>query len=368
MLSKKPKCRVVNLIPYALLLATAIPGFAQFQLSNEDATIKFGVQGQFWADWTQNPTTSSTGGQGYQQNFYLRRARLMTGGSVGENITFFFQTDDPKLGITPKNLSAGFVLQDAWMEYRVNNYLQISGGEMMIPTSRQSLQSTASYYSIDISSVSTVNNSALQQSALRDVGFQARGYFMNDHLQYRGGVFAGERDANGRDSLRNVLYVQYDFFSPEKEYAYTGTALGKRKILAVDVGGDKQGSYRAYSANIASDTPVRGGDEVGFNLQYLHFDGRQKFTSIPNQNNLLAEAAYYVRALKLQPFARFETQAFVAPVNNTKNIDRVGGGVNFYVHGQNLKWTAQILRAIPQNGSPLRPANEFTLQMQFFYF
>jgi hypothetical protein len=360
---------LLSVMTCGLMLALVpAPASAQLQIKNEDVTIKFGIQGQFWADWTQDATAASAGSQGYQQNFYLRRARLMMGGNIGDNITFFFQTDDPKLGITPKNLASGFVLQDAWMGYQVNKYLQISGGEMLIPFSRQGLQSTLSFYSVDISAVSTVNNTALQQSALRDMGFQGRGYFFNDKLQYRGGLFEGERDSNGRNSLRETLYMQYDFFDAEKEYAYAGTALGKRKILAIDAGADKQSSYRAYSANIANDTPVFGGDEVGFNLQYLHFDGREKFTAVPDQNNFLAEAAYLVHKTKLQPFARWETQRFVAAVNNTKDINRVGGGVNYYIRGQNLKWTFQCLRALPQNGSTIRPSNEFTVQMQAFYF
>ena len=353
----------------ALFLALAsAPASAQLQIKNEDVTIKFGFVGQFWADWTQDATAASAGSQGYQQNFFLRRARIMMGGNVGDKISFFFQTDDPKLGITPKNLATGFILQDAWMEYKVSNQLQIAGGEMLVPFSRQALQSPVSYYSVDISSVSTVNNAALQQSGLRDMGFQAKGYFLKDRLQYRGGMFSGARDSNARNPLRQALYVQYDFFSPEKEYAYAGTALGKRKILAVDAGGDKQGSYRAYSANVASDTPVRGGDEAGFNLQYLHFDGRDKFLTVPAQNNFLAEAAYYVHQAKCQPFGRWETQRFVAAVNGTKDINRVGGGVNYYLRGQNLKWTFQYLRALPQNGSPIRPGNEFTVQLQAFYF
>jgi hypothetical protein len=351
-----------------MLALVPAPASAQLQIKSEDVTIKFGVQGQFWADWNQDATAPSAGSQGYQQNFFLRRARHMVGGNIGENLSFFFQTDDPKLGITPKNLATGFILQDAFMEYKVNPHLQIAGGEMLIPFSRQGLQSTLSFYSADISAVSTVNNAALQQSALRDMGFQARGYFLKDRLQYRGGIFAGERDSNGRNSLRQAMYLQYDFFALEKEYAYAGTALGKRKILAVDAGGDKQSSYRAFSANVASDTPVRGGDEVGLNVQYLHFDGRQKFTAVPDQNNLMAEAAYYVHKAKFQPFARWETQRFVADVNHTKNINRMGGGVNYYIRGQNLKWTFQCLRALPQNGSPIRPSNEFTVQMQAFYF
>jgi hypothetical protein len=185
-----------------LLALVPAPASAQLEIKNEDVTIKFGVQAQFWADWLQDATAPSAGPQGYQQNFYLRRARLMVGGPIGKNITFFFQTDDPKLGITPKNLATGFILQDAFVEYRFADFLQIAGGEMLVPNSRQGLQSTLSYYSADISAVSTVANASLQQSALRDMGFQARGYFFDDRLQYRGGIFEGERDPDGRDTLR----------------------------------------------------------------------------------------------------------------------------------------------------------------------
>jgi hypothetical protein len=206
------------------------------------------------------------------------------------------------------------------------------------------------------------------ESALRDVGFQARGYFFDDRFQYRGGIFDGVRTPDGRNSPREALYLQYDFFDREKEYAYAGTALGKRKILALDIGGDKQSAYRSTSLNVANDTPVFGGDEVGFNFSVMHFDGRNFLTAIPDQTNYLVEAAYLFHKIKTQPFARFETQDFTAAVNGTKDINRYGTGLNYYIHGQNLKWTAQYTRALPQNGSTIRPSNEFTMQLQVFYY
>ena len=85
-------------------------------------------------------------------------------------------------------------------------------------------------------------------------------------------------------------------------------------------------------------------------------------------NNYVFEGAYYLHQPKLQPFAKFETQRFVAAVNGTKDINRYGFGANYYIRGQNLKWTIQYLRALPQNGSTIRPSNEFTMQLQVFYF
>jgi hypothetical protein len=342
----------------------ASPASAQFAIRNGDASIKVGMLGQFWGDWTQD---STAGPQGYQQNLYLRRVRFIMGGDVGDDISFFFETDDPKLGITPKSLGSGFIVQDAFVEWKADQRFIVSGGLMLVPFSRQTLQSPSSYYTLDVSPITTVANTATQSSVLRDAGFQAKGYFLKDKLQYRMGLFDGERDSNGHNSLRTTGYLQYDFFSPEKVYVFTGTALGKQKILAVDGGIDRQGSYRAYSANLAAALPVRGGDEIGGQFQYIYYNGEQKFLTIPEQNDYLLEAAYYSHRAKVQPFAKYESQNFATDQNRAKDIDRYGAGANYYIRGQNLKWTAQYLKALPRN-SPLKPSNEFSVQLQFFYY
>ena len=169
-----------------MLAAVSVPASAQIVVKNEDVTFKFGVQGQLWADWTQD----SSGTQGYQQNFYLRRARLIIGGDIGKDIDFFIETDDPKLGITPKNLAGGFILQDALLEWKPKKEFMIGGGLIFVPFSRNALQSTLSYITLDISPMSVVNNAATQSSALRDMGFQARGFFAQDRLQYRVGALS----------------------------------------------------------------------------------------------------------------------------------------------------------------------------------
>ncbi len=348
----------------ALVLAV-FPASAQIVLSNnEGVTFKFGVQGQLWADWTQD----SSGAQGYQQNLYLRRARIIMGGDIGGDVSFFFETDDPKLGINPKNLASGFVIQDALMEWKATKQFQVDGGLFIVPFSRNGLQSTMSYYTLDVSPIATVTNTSTQSAALRDLGFQFKGFFLDDRLQYRLGAFDGQRDATGHNSLRTAGYVQYDFFGREKGYLFTGTALGTQKILAVDAGFDKQGSYRGLSANVAADIPVNRGDEIGGQFQFIHYDGRTKFTAVPDQNDYLLEAAYYSHKTKIQPFLKYETQNFVAAANASKDVNRAGFGANYYIHGQNLKWTCQYLRAMPQNGSTTKAANEFTIQLQLMYF
>jgi hypothetical protein len=298
----------------------------------------------------------------------MRRLRLIMGGDIGKDISFFFETDDPKLGITPKNLAGGFIIQDALMEWKPTNVFQVDGGLFIVPFTRFGLQAAPAFIAVDASPLATVSNSATQSSGLRDTGFQFKGFFANDRLQYRIGAFDGERDANGHNSPRTAGYLQYDFFDREKTYLFNGTFLGKQKILAVDAGFDRQGAYRGYSANVAAAIPVNQGDEVASQFQYVHYDGQTKFPSIPDQNDYLLEAAYYVHRAKIQPFLKYETQDFVAAANASKDINRFGFGANYYIRGQNLKWTCEYLRAMPQNTTATKPANEFTVQLQLMYF
>jgi hypothetical protein len=347
-----------------LLVATAVAAYGQVTIGNEDAQIRIGFAGQFWGIWTQD---STAGQQGYQQNLYLRRIRLMVGGDIGKDVTFFFQTDAPRLGATPKALGSGLMIQDAFVEWKAGRALMLDAGLMLVPISRNALQSPMSYYTLDISPISTVPNWATQSNCLRDAGFAGKGYFFKDKLQYRAGVFAGQREANARNPLRTAGYLQYDFLEPENQYVFVGTALGKRRILAVSSGFDRQGSYHGLSAGVAADIPVLHGDEIGGQFQAVHYDGGTRFPTIPRQDGYLLETAYYVHKLKTQPFAKFEAQTFSKSQDAGKDLKRIGCGVNYYVHGHNLKWTFQYQRVLPQNPS-LRNSNELAMQLQVFYF
>jgi hypothetical protein len=108
--------------------------------------------------------------------------------------------------------------------------MALDGGEMIVPFSRNGLHSTLSYLTLDISPISTVSNAGTQNTALRDIGFEAKGFFDHDHLLYRVSELGGQRDANGHNSMRTVGYLQYDFFNPEKGYRFPGAMLGKQRF------------------------------------------------------------------------------------------------------------------------------------------
>lgn len=355
------------------LLCHATLAHAQVVIKvNDNVSFRIGGQLQYWADESQDAATKA-----YVQNLYVRRMRFLLTGSVAPNVTFFYQTDNPNLGKTPKALGSGFLTQDAWAEWKFRDEFALSAGLFLVPTSREELTSTTSFQTLDISPTATVFAGPTQTSATRDTGVQAKGYLIDGgRLEYRAALFQGVRDAAvapkpaSRNSFLHAFYVQYDFWEKERGYVYAGTNRGTRKILALSGGYTGQKDYKSGSVNLHTNIPVGTGtakNEIAALVQAMHYDGGTFIPGIPKQNDYLGEFDYYMAPIKTQPYVKFEDQKFSAASNPSKDVTRFGAGVNYYVSGQNLKLTGQYLRVKPKNGA-IRATNQFTVQMQVWYY
>lgn len=372
----------------AALTALSLPSLsaAQVIVKVSDTTFfRLGTQMQFWADETQD-----TGTGGYVQDFFFRRVRLIVAGQIGPDVTFFFETDNPRLGnaaTATKNLATGFIVQDAFGEWRIaGDRLAMDAGLMFLPQSRNILTSSGAILSFDTSNFSLQSNALTQSSGGRDLGFQLKGYLAGDRLEYRAGVFSGQRQAataagtGSRNSPRFAARLQYDVFDPEKGYTYPGTNLGSKRILAIGVWGDTEGDYRGGGADVTLDFPVLGRNAVTASAQYYFYDGGRQFTQLsggvetpllPKQHAFFADAGFYFARLKLQPFLRYERLDFSDAAFTSREQQRGGGGLNWYVAGQNLKVSAFYERIVPRvapAGAARKNTNHFALQLQALYF
>jgi len=347
-----------------LLLFQASLATAQVIIKvNDNVFFRVGIQLQAWADEAQDPAT-----KGYVQNLYIRRGRFLVTGQVAPNVTFFFQTDNPNVGKVPKALGSGFLLQDFWAQWRLNDAFMLSGGEFLVPLSRLELTSTSSFLTLDISPTTTVFAGPTQTNATRDTGLQAKGYLADGRFEYRAAIFQGLRVGTpaGRNAFRRSAYGQYNFFEKETGYVYAGTNLGKKKIVNVSAGYDGQNRYKSYNGNIFATIPVNKGDEVAATFERSYYDGGTFIAAIPKQHDDVLEAGYYVSKAKVQPFVKWEDQKFKVTFNPTRDVTRYGAGLNYYVYGQNLKFTGQYLHVKPKNGA-INSTNQFTVQMQMWY-
>ena len=363
-----------------LFFAAALPAFGQVQVKvNDSVFFRLGLAAQAWADWTQDPIS-----EGYSQNQFLRRVRFIAAGQVAPDVTFFFQTDDQRLGnataTAAKNLTTGFVVQDAFGEWRVaGDRLMLDAGVAYVPQSRNVLTGSMAGMSLDGGNFVQQQTTPTQSNGGRDLGFQLKGYLAGDHFEYRAGVFTGQRLPGSRNSPRFAGRAQYDFFDAEKGYTYVGTNRGARKILAVGAWGDAQGDYHAYGADAMLDLPV-GKDAATVETDWIKYDGGKQFTQVvggvvtpllPSEDGLFAHAGYYFNAFKVQPFIRFERLHFQDDVFRSRDQRRYAVGWNWYVYSQTFKVTGFYERIVPHtavNPTALKETNHFVVQLQFYYF
>ena len=352
------------------LLAPAVAEAQAVIKVNDTVNVKFGIQMQAWADFTQDTATD-----GYIDNLYLRRVRFLAAGQVAPDVTFFYCLDNPNLGKAPKSLATGFMTQDALITWKIADAFRLEGGLFIVPLSRNGLTSTIAYLTLDVSPASTVFAAPTGTNGLRDTGFQARGYLLDrKQLEYRVAVTQGLRttavtgvDGGSRNSFRTTAFVNYNFFETENGYVLGGTNLGKKKVLALSGGVDTQATYSAYSANLFTTLPTGKGGEFAGQVQWTHFDGGAWVPTILRQNYYLGELAFLIPGTKVQPFAKYEAQKFGDDYTVSKDLKRWGLGFNYNVAGQNLKVTGQYQRVVP-DASTLPASNQFTVQLQLFYF
>jgi len=345
----------------AVLLMKAAPVRAQIVIrAGDDVNFRLGVLGQFQADTIDTPGTDSN-----TSNLFARRLRLMFGGQVAKNVTFFVETDAPNLGKTlpgGKNIQPSMIVQDAYAELKVADAFALDAGLMFVPFSRNSIQSAATLLPVDYSAYTFSQSAPTQSSTGRDTGFQAKGYFLGNHLEYRIGAFQGVRDVRSSNSFRYVGRAQYNLFDTETGFFYTGTYLGKKKILAVGAAFDKQSDFHAYDADVFLDYPLGPGAVTG-QFDYNRFDGGVTLTTLRKQNDLLVEIGYLVSALKLTPVLQFARRDLVS--QSVGDETRISIGANYWWAGHNANIKAAYTRIAPAG---LGKQHEFTVQLQLFYF
>ncbi|MDQ6891248.1 MAG: OprO/OprP family phosphate-selective porin [Acidobacteriota bacterium] len=394
----------------ALILAPAVSRAQVVVKVSDTVNFRLGFQLQGWAEWLQDQTS-----KGYQQNFKIRRVRLILAGQVAKNVTFFFQTDNPNMGATvgtaTKALNSGFLVQDAFGEWHPfsNDMFILDFGKMLVPFTRNSLQSTSSHLALDGGIWTFLQSAPLQSDAGRDLGLQFKSYLVGDHLEIRAGVFDGLRlpaiatAAGSRNPYRFVGRIVYNVFDTEKGYVPVGTNLGKKRILAFGAGYDHQGGidfpstattaegkgYNAYGGDIMLDWPVGAGDmkngmsAITAHADYIHYDGGCGITpagaratncllpTLFKQQELFTDLGFYFKPLEIQPFIRFETENFKEAIDHGRNIRRYMGGFNYYVAQQNMKITAAFERIVPASApatAQTKNTNHVVVQLQFYYF
>lgn len=307
---------------------------AQWKIENEDgSSLKFGFLVQARGELIDSDAATA-------QNLFFRRLRLLAGGSLNERLSFFFETDSPNLG---KGTSAGgkeasdIYIQDFVLMYKWSDDQFIDAGMLLPALSHNSNQSAASLLATDYGPYSFLASGPTTSRVGRDYGVRARGYVLNDRLEYRLGIYQGARGTDGSNALRLAGRAVYNVFEPEKGLFYAGTYLGSKRVLSLGASIDRQEEYQTTAVDLFWDQPLPGGDGVTLQTDWIQYDGDTFLPQLPDQDTLMVEAGYYFSDSRLLPFVQYSTRDFDAGTAADQDRLQVGLGWMFDGHRTNLK-------------------------------
>ena len=334
---------------------------------------------------------------GWSKDFSLYRARVLVAGRLSKNGSFFIETDLPtpigKGFGTTKNVKVAPIIADAQYEHRFGKHSVIAGLQL-VSHSRNGLQAAVSLMANDYGFFQYPYNifaeNALQGNFGRDLGVNSRGFFLDDKLEYRFGIFTGRNTGefvNDDPALRYVGRVAYNLFDVEQDYYYAGTKLGRGKTLAFGAGFDAQGTYQNFGADVFLDMPAGKAGSVTANAAFSYItggtdtEGTSFATLIPRQTTQFLEVGYYFTKSKLQPWIRYENKNVnadglvqtggleVDDYNDFNSVTVLGGGLNYWFAGYNTNirlsyttWKQEDLLGESQT------QGQIWLQTQFFVF
>jgi len=354
----------------AVALLVAVPAVAQFgpfQMATADGkqSFKLGILGQIQA---QSLDTASTKDQ--TNDIFLRRARILGALKLSDKLSVFFETDSPNIGKSNPDGSkttTNMYLQDFAVTYAQSNAFNVDAGLLLTDDSYNHMQSAATLMAIDYGPFTFVESGPLTANVGRDHGVRVRGYLADDHIEYRGGVYAGLRGVDGTNDFRYVGRLAFWAWGVEKGLFYRGTSLGKAKSLGLGVSYDSQKQYSNFSADLFWDQPVAGGDGITLQVDYSQVDGasgsRIFISSLPKQNNILAELGYYLHGAKIQPYLQYAKEDF--DLASKADQTRTQIGIGWYPMGYNSNFKFAYTK-VESKGAKDR--NQFQIQYQVFVF
>jgi len=309
----------------------------------EDSWMNVAFLGQAHYSFPDNET--------YDQDFYMRRARIILMGQITDGIKYFAETDNDKAG--KKGTSVSTDIQDAFVDIRLlkgdESELWVEAGLILLPFSFESISSAASLLGLDYNaeSVKLVNT-----FVWRDNGAMLHGN-IGKKIDVRVGAFDGYDTAGSSKSdnaqMRYTGHVGLNLIGD----AQTGWFVSQNQI------GNK-GSYLSIGAGFDQQdkaTAVMTTDIAGIETETSQQDSSawvadfQSGISLSEKMVLTVNGAYYDwdSAVYAGNTAFVETGLLVDNVQLTYKLsvaDPDGGsstedhtvGLHYFQKGQNLRY------------------------------
>jgi len=196
----------------------------------DDGWLKLLFLGQFHYEFLD--------GAADEDDFFLRRGRIIAIGQITDGVKFFMETDNDKLG--KNGVSASTDIQDMFLDVRLGDSSHwVKAGLILLPFSFETCSSAASLLGNDYNAeVVKLTNTFVW----RDYGVELHGAF-GEKVAYRVGLFDGYEAAtkNPGADYRATGHLDISLLGAVSPgWFYGQNPLGSKQYLNIGVGFDSQ--------------------------------------------------------------------------------------------------------------------------------
>ncbi|MGD9877030.1 selenite/tellurite reduction operon porin ExtI [Desulfococcus sp.] len=338
---------------------------------NEETRGEIGFWTQGWYQYVENGRDSDNDGVADEgvNDFMIRRAYLSLKGEIDPYLEVFTHIASDRIGQdgldrSSLGLGSGVAFRDLWITFKMHEAFKLQVGRMYVPFTRNyGTTSTMSLMTTDLDwTQGGVRGNIFYPSKVgRDDGGTLWGNVMDGKFQYRLMVSEGVEDSpmNPDDNLRFAGRFSVNLFDPETDWFNQGTYLGKKRILALGLGGDYQeelrfgdqeDDYFAWTADLHYDQPIGTSDAVTVEGAYIDIkNGPNSITYTQfvsgNDGSIISLKAGYLFSGKIgigsmQPFAHYE---YIDVDENGKEDTAIYGlGLNYFIKGHANKLSMDL--------------------------
>lgn len=367
MQSYKPTLLASLVLGLTLYGGTALAGPVMTFGELDENQLRIDYKGQF--QLVNRDTGSGADSTDSTNEFNFRRNRIALLGAMGDKIGLYVQTEfreDNNIGpldVTDGN-NSDFEILDAQLRFTYNPMLQVRVGKFKYNLTRENLEECEGPLTLDRS----LYIRAPLVDGTRDKGVAVFGNIADGLFQYRADIMNGRNDSESApdSAMRYSVRGHLSLGDAESEYGYKGTYLGKKKVLTLGAAYQMESDiayadivaktgavdYQAYTFDIFAEYPVEAVGIFTASAAYADYDLDDAYKGANpdagviglngEKNGGYVKVAYMLPNLPLQFFARGEQWSFSRLKNvYDQEINWYGGGLNYYIIGQDLKLTVE---------------------------
>lgn len=350
------KLRVLTILLTLLTVVLTAPAFAGLKIKDADGNerIDLGFRLQVLGTSTQRDLNGDGQWEDYQA-FRIRRARFRLKGTMTPNFGMFLQTD-----VSGNDV----VLIDGYIALKHEMWLQAFAGQMLVPSSRQTITSSGALMAADRPNItyksltwglrvlnafatvtSTDSDLGIRGTAqVRDRGvtlFGNQGFGEKMSFKYYAGVYDGIQ-APGTNNQRVTGRLQFNYGDQEAGYYYSSTYLGKKQTIELGATLDLQpnvgalidttlyqADYTFYNFDAFAEQPL-GKGSVTVEAAYYNLDLQDTAPRLEG-DGFYVQAGYYIK--KWQPWALYEMWKSKA-TDDKGSFNSYRVGFTYFMDGQ----------------------------------